>query len=96
MAWSDAARKAAADIRHAHALFRQHGSPDRYRNMYHTGNVGGKIVDTSRAGLAKTIRQARSTGRLPVKAVALAGIARQSTEYRNARRILARFKNPGG
>jgi hypothetical protein len=80
MAWSDAARRASALVRAARkkATYRE-----GYR-VYHTGNVGGKLVNTDRPSLARRIRAMRRGEAAPSTQVLSA--ARVSTDFRNYKR----------
>jgi hypothetical protein len=80
MAWSDAARKAALEVRRA----RSKGDYNQGYRTYHTGNVGGKLFKTDRPSLAFKIRAMRR-GAMIVNPQLLA-TARVSTDFRNYRK----------
>jgi hypothetical protein len=86
MAWSDAARAAALEVRRAHSAAKRL-RPGNVKladlsEIYHTGRGG---VPTDRLRLASALRKMRS-GILPPSA-RTAGVATVSTRFRNAKRL---------
>lgn len=85
MAWSDAARRAAALVRQAHTAAKRlkPGSPVLHQltDVYHTGRGG---VPTERIHIARALKKMRA-GIIPPSA-RTAGVATVSTRFRNAKR----------
>lgn len=81
MAWSDAARRAAAMVRAMRKLAKR--TPEAKRS-YHTANVGGRVIDVSRQGLGRRIRAMRKGLIDPDQRIL--NIARVSQGYKRASR----------
>ena len=81
MAWSDAARKAALLVRQ---LRKGAKVNQESKYHYHTCNIGGKIHDVTRKGLANRIRRMRR-GEIAPDARIL-GVSRVSQHFQNKKR----------